>query len=76
MKVSPLVTLDNVQRRRQLGCVPASRVLKKLVCKLKSSWKQAMRWHRKTPQYSYDLRSYSLNFSDASSKDHTTCIDS
>ncbi|KAK2363874.1 hypothetical protein P8452_66991 [Trifolium repens] len=74
MKVSPLVTLDNVQRRK-LGCVPASRVLRKLVCKLKRRWKQAMRWHRKTPQYSYDLRSYCLNFSDASSNDHTPCID-
>ncbi|KAL5059768.1 hypothetical protein RYX36_031372 [Vicia faba] len=65
MRVSPLVTLGNPQRR-QLGCEPASRVLMKLLYKLK----RAMRRHRNIPQYRYDLRSYCLNFSD-----QTLCTD-
>lgn len=74
MRVSPLVTTsNNVQRRMPLDCVPASRVIRKLVCMLKSSWKHAMRWHRSNPQYSYDLRSYYLNFSDSSSNDLKHC---
>ncbi|CAL5193853.1 unnamed protein product [Lathyrus oleraceus] len=76
MRVTPLVTLGDNQRRRQLGCCkPSSRVLMKVLYKLKSSWKQAMSRHRNSPQYSYDLRSYCLNFSDAFTMDHTLCID-
>ncbi|AES81576.1 hypothetical protein MtrunA17_Chr7g0261931 [Medicago truncatula] len=74
LRVSPLVTLGNVHRRRQLGFGPASKVLRKMVCKLKSSWKKAMKWHRYSPQYSYDLRSYCLNFNDTHLNDHTHCI--
>lgn len=72
MRVSPLVTLGNVQRRGILGCGPAaSSVLRQLVCKLKRSWKQVMGWHRSsTPKYSYDFHSYCLNFSDGPSNDH------
>ncbi|CAK8543666.1 unnamed protein product [Lathyrus sativus] len=76
MRVTPLVTLGNDQRRRQLGCCKhASRVLRKLLYKLKSSWNQAMGCHRNIPQYSYDLRSYCLNFSDALTIDHTPSFD-
>ncbi|TKY62319.1 hypothetical protein E2542_SST12175 [Spatholobus suberectus] len=70
MRVSPLVTLGNVPRKGLLGYGPASSVLRQLVCKLKRSWKQTMGWHKRAPQYSYDFRSYCLNFSDGPSNDH------
>ncbi|KAL2321085.1 hypothetical protein Fmac_030054 [Flemingia macrophylla] len=70
MRVSPLVTLGNVPRRGLLGCGTASTVLRQLVCKLKRRWKHSMGWKKRGPQYSYDFRSYCLNFSDASSNDH------
>jgi len=64
MRVSPLVTLGNAPRKRLLGCGTSStRVLRQLVCKLKHSWKKPKRG----PQYSYDFRSYCLNFSDGPS---------
>ncbi|KAK7336904.1 hypothetical protein VNO77_17457 [Canavalia gladiata] len=73
MRVSPLVTLGNAQRRVQLGSVgngPASSVFRQLVCKLKSRWKQVMGCHKRSPQYSYDFHSYCLNFNDAPSNEH------
>ncbi|CAJ1899598.1 unnamed protein product [Sphenostylis stenocarpa] len=71
MRVSPLVTtLGNVPRKRLLGCGASSRVLRQLVCKLKHSWKKTMGWHKRGPQYSYDFRSYCLNFSDGPSNAH------
>jgi len=70
MRVSPLVTLGNVPRKRLLGCGTSSRVLRQLVCKLKHSWKKTTGWHKRGPQYSYDFRSYCLNFSDGPSNDH------
>ncbi|RDX61264.1 hypothetical protein CR513_60525, partial [Mucuna pruriens] len=56
MRVSPLVTLGNVPRRRLLGCGTSSSVLRQIVCKLKRRWKQTMGWHKRGPQYSYDFR--------------------
>lgn len=71
MRVSPLVTLGNVPRKRLLGYGPSSSsVLRQLVCKLKRGWKQTMGWRKRGPQYSYDFHSYCLNFSDGPSNDH------
>ncbi|KAF7804607.1 hypothetical protein G2W53_043718 [Senna tora] len=44
----------------------------RIVCKLKNRWKQALGWKRSsnTSHYSYDLRSYCLNFDDAPSNHH------
>ncbi|KAL2323402.1 hypothetical protein Fmac_027781 [Flemingia macrophylla] len=69
-RVTSSVTLGSVQRRAPLGCLPPSCILRQLFCKLKSRLKQALVWQRKTPQYSYDFRSYSLNFDDGISNDH------
>ncbi|BAT85564.1 hypothetical protein LR48_Vigan967s003500 [Vigna angularis] len=71
MRVSPLVTLGNVPRKRLPGRGgTSSRVLRQLICKLKHSWKKSTGWHKRGPQYSYDFRSYCLNFSDGPSNDH------
>ncbi|OMP03199.1 hypothetical protein COLO4_10585 [Corchorus olitorius] len=54
-----------VQRKPILCCRSKSYVLKQLMWKLKSQWKQAMKMQRNTSrQFSYDLHSYSLNFDD------------
>ncbi|KAJ7977184.1 Fanconi anemia group F protein (FANCF) [Quillaja saponaria] len=62
------VTLGNVQRRPSIfvsfDCCHGSFSLRKLVVKFKTQWKQSLGWQRSSPQYSYDLRSYSLNFDD------------
>ncbi|QCD97772.1 hypothetical protein DEO72_LG6g2485 [Vigna unguiculata] len=72
MRVSPLVTLGNDPRKRLLGGGTSSRVLRQLISKLKHSWKKTTGWHKRGPQFSYDFRSYCLNFSDdhGPSNDH------
>lgn len=76
-RVCSSVTLggNNVQRSTSLGCFSASSVVRQIVYKLKNRWKQALGWQRSnyntnTPHYSYDLRSYCLNFDDAPSNYH------
>jgi hypothetical protein len=58
------VTLGSVKRRTLLDCWHGSYVLRQLVGKFKSQWKQNLGWQRSRVQYSYDLHSYSLNFDD------------
>ncbi|KAK7267439.1 hypothetical protein RIF29_20113 [Crotalaria pallida] len=71
---SSVVTLGNanVQRRVLLGCFPTSFALKQVFLKLKNGWKQILGWKRSSPQcqYSYDLKSYCLNFDDGPSNYH------
>nr|KYP74136.1 hypothetical protein KK1_006804 [Cajanus cajan] len=68
-RVTSSVTLGSVQRRAPLGCLPPSCILRQAFCKLRNRLKQALVWQRSTPQYSYDFRSYSLNFDDGISND-------
>ncbi|RDX70928.1 hypothetical protein CR513_49778, partial [Mucuna pruriens] len=69
-RVTSSVTLGNVPRRAQLGCFPPSCFMRHVFCKLKNRLKQALVWQRTSPQFSYDFRSYSLNFDDGLSNDH------
>ncbi|KAK7396455.1 hypothetical protein VNO78_17478 [Psophocarpus tetragonolobus] len=69
MRVSPIVTLGNVPGKGLLGYDPSSSVLRHLICKLKRSWKQSVEWRKRGPNYTYDFRSYCLNFSDGPSND-------
>ena len=57
-------TLGSDKRRASLDCCHGSYVLRQLLWKFKSQWKQAFRRQRSSAQYSYDLHSYSLNFDD------------
>ncbi|BAT95461.1 hypothetical protein LR48_Vigan02g130200 [Vigna angularis] len=66
-RVTSSVTLGSVQR---LGCFPPSCIFRQVYHKLKNRFKQALIWKRTTPQYSYDFRSYSLNFDDGLSNQH------
>lgn len=59
-------TLLSGKRRAPLDCCHGSYVLRQLVWKFKSQWKQALNQQRSSAQYSYDLHSYSLNFDDGS----------
>ncbi|WJX18375.1 hypothetical protein P8452_08177 [Trifolium repens] len=69
-RVTSSVTLgNNDQRKVTLECGSLSCIVKKLFCKLKNCWKQSLGWKRSTPQYSYDLQSYCLNFDDGSSNE-------
>lgn len=70
-RVTSSVTLgnNNVQRSVTLECCSLSFIVKKLFCKLKNCWKQSLGWKRSSPQYSYDLQSYCLNFDDGTSND-------
>ncbi|KAL6978729.1 hypothetical protein U1Q18_020395, partial [Sarracenia purpurea var. burkii] len=55
------------RRRAQAECCrrPGSVVLRRLIRRLKSQWKQAVSWERTNAGlYAYDVRSYSLNFDD------------
>ncbi|CAL5432583.1 unnamed protein product [Camellia sinensis] len=47
-------------------------LLGKLICRLKSQWKQTLRWERRTSTvlYSYDIQSYSQNFDDGCLDEH------
>ncbi|CAK8571724.1 unnamed protein product [Lathyrus sativus] len=64
-RVTSSVTLgNNVERKVTLECL-----VRKLFYKLKNCWKQSLGWKRRTPQYSYDLQSYCLNFDDGISND-------
>lgn len=59
------ITLGNAKGRRlSFSCCCGLHVLKKLVLKFRTKWKQALGWQRSSIQYSYDLYSYSLNFDD------------
>jgi len=69
-RVTSSVTLGNVQRRAPLGCFPPSCILRQVLYKLKNRLKQALVWKRTSPQYTYDFRSYSLNFDDGLSNEH------
>lgn len=73
-RLTSSVTLGSVQRRASqgsLGCFPPSCIFRQVFYKLKSRLKQALVWQRSSsPQYSYDFRSYSLNFDDGLSSDH------
>ncbi|XVF72071.1 hypothetical protein PTKIN_Ptkin12aG0091900 [Pterospermum kingtungense] len=65
------VKLISVERRPTLCCSSKWHVLKQLVWKLKSQWRQqALRLQRSSKQFSYDLHSYSLNFDDGFSPPH------
>jgi hypothetical protein len=69
-RVTSSVTLgNNDQREVTLECGSLSCIVKKLFFKLKNCWKHSLGWKRSTPQYSYDLQSYCLNFDDGSSND-------
>ncbi|CAN1131510.1 hypothetical protein LINPERPRIM_LOCUS13857 [Linum perenne] len=52
-----------------VACFCSSRcyVPKKWVNKFKAQWNKAIGWHKSssTPQYSYDIHSYSLNFDES-----------
>lgn len=71
-RVTTSVTLGNVQRKVPLvECCSLTCIVRKAFYKLKNQWKQSLGWQRSsTPQYSYDLHSYCLNFDDGSSNDH------
>lgn len=56
------VTLVSIERRASTGCCHVSYLLRKLIWKLKSQWKQAVGWRKSYTHYTYDLQSYSLNF--------------
>ncbi|KAG2713686.1 hypothetical protein I3760_04G188100 [Carya illinoinensis] len=58
------VTLLNFKRRALLDCNRGSSLLWQSVWKCKSLWKQNFGWQRSKAKYSYDLRSYTLNFDD------------
>ncbi|KAB1212066.1 hypothetical protein CJ030_MR5G024638 [Morella rubra] len=58
------VTVVSAKRRALLDCCRGSNLLRQLVWKFKSGWKQNLGWQRSKAQYSYDLHSYSLNFDD------------
>ncbi|KAJ9176485.1 hypothetical protein P3X46_011793 [Hevea brasiliensis] len=63
------ITLGNAKGRVSFSCCCGSFVLiRQLVLKLRTKWKQALGWHwqRSSVQYSYayDIYSYSLNFDD------------
>ncbi|KAF7818468.1 hypothetical protein G2W53_023923 [Senna tora] len=60
-----LVTLGSVQRRRG----SSSSFVRQIVYKLKGQWKQDLGWERRSPRFSYDHHSYSLNFDDGTSYD-------
>lgn len=65
------ITVVSVKRRaHQLDCCHGSRLLRQLVWKFKSLWKQNFCLQRSKAQYSYDLHSYSLNFDDGFSNDY------
>ncbi|KAF7818467.1 hypothetical protein G2W53_023922 [Senna tora] len=62
-----LVTLGSVQRRRGSS---SSSFVRQIVYKLKGQWKQDLGWERRrSPRFSYDHQSYSLNFDDGTSYD-------
>lgn len=65
-RVTSSVTLGNNNVERK---VTLERLVGKLFYKLKNCWKQSLGWKRRTPQYSYDLQSYCLNFDDGVSND-------
>ncbi|QCE06765.1 hypothetical protein DEO72_LG9g1779 [Vigna unguiculata] len=69
-RVTSSVTLGSVQRRAPHRCFPPSCIFRQVYRKLKNRLKQALGWKRTSPQYSYDFRSYSLNFDDGLSKEH------
>ncbi|CAN0843837.1 hypothetical protein LINGRAHAP2_LOCUS4071 [Linum grandiflorum] len=58
------VAIDGRRRKVALVCFCSrSYVPKKWVHKFKAQWKKAIGWHKSSsPQYSYDIHSYSLNF--------------
>ncbi|KAL1329927.1 hypothetical protein HN51_047108 [Arachis hypogaea] len=64
--ISSSVTLGNNNVKRR--CYPSSSsILREVFFKLKSKLKQALRWKRsnnETPNFTYDLHSYWLNFDD------------
>ncbi|KAK7393362.1 hypothetical protein VNO78_21915 [Psophocarpus tetragonolobus] len=69
-RVTSSVTLGSVQRRAPLGCFPPSCIFRQVFYKLRNRLKQALVWQRSSPKYSYDFRSYSLNFDDGLSNEH------
>ncbi|KAI9122218.1 hypothetical protein K1719_006907 [Acacia pycnantha] len=73
-RVYSSVTLggNNAHRRStSFGCFPSSSFLRDIICKLKNRWKLALGWRTSATQhYSYDLRSYCLNFDDNPSNFH------
>ncbi|KAJ9169663.1 hypothetical protein P3X46_017825 [Hevea brasiliensis] len=58
------ITHGNVKIRGSFSCFCGSHVLRQLVWKFRTKWKQALGWQRSSVRYSYDLHSYSLNFDD------------
>lgn len=64
------VTLVSFKRRALLDCSCGSYLLRQSVRKFKSLWKQDFSWQRSKAKFSYDLRSYTLNFDDGFFNDH------
>ncbi|PON44359.1 hypothetical protein PanWU01x14_267480 [Parasponia andersonii] len=60
------VTVVSFQRRASFRCCcyNAPYLLRQLIWRLKSHWKRALGAQRSRVRYSYDIRSYSLNFDD------------
>ncbi|XP_002526557.2 uncharacterized protein LOC8266481 [Ricinus communis] len=58
------ITLGNVRNRVPFSCCCGLRVLRQLLWKFRTQWKQALGWRRNSVKYSYDIHSYSLNFDD------------
>lgn len=49
-------------------------LLKKLVWKVKSECRKALKWQRSSTQFSYNFHNYSLNFDDGVSSMRTSTI--
>ncbi|CAI0406292.1 unnamed protein product [Linum tenue] len=65
-----MVSIVDKKAKVALGSCRSNRsyVPKRWVYKLRSQWKRAIGWHKSssstTSQFSYDIRSYALNFDD------------
>ncbi|CAI0406291.1 unnamed protein product [Linum tenue] len=70
-----MVAIVDRKTKVPLGSCRSNRsyVPKRWVYKLRSQWKRAIGWHKSnstTSQFSYDIRSYALNFDDGGCLDH------
>ncbi|CAL1372052.1 unnamed protein product [Linum trigynum] len=70
-----MVSIVDKKAKVTLGSCRSNRsyVPKRWVYKLRSQWKRAIGWQKSsstTSQFSYDIRSYALNFDDGGCLDH------
>ncbi|KAK1260516.1 hypothetical protein QJS04_geneDACA002309 [Acorus gramineus] len=70
-KKTSTMTVANVWRRLGLDLWGKTMFLKQIMWKLRSQWRLAMGSQKDRLRFGYDPQSYSLNFDDCSTCDHS-----